>query len=369
MSGLESLDEFSRTDALTFSSNHAQLNRGNCTENRNTEHAHVVQHRHGGSANVRARRHVFDTINGIVNNGGVCPDTVEQVSQQLHVLLSGTPLQRLHSWLLLQRRVHVVSKNEVLQQHAPEPLPHKSLLPSHLPPYPYAHVGESHTSDLSIARRAAWNLVEWLYTIYSYYETGCPKSKSQYGSRFGPYFVSEPQKAAALQLCDSITSMLLVPASADWTRGRKTLLEAIDGLKDSARRPQESVSRSLSQARAVDPSRVSVPVRAATLSPLKYICPERGNILQDLSCLVIEEDLWPAIPKPCLMLSKEHEQSMRKLLLSTGMCQLIREADVPRSRSGRKLLSGLFSVPHKPHSDRLIFDRRPQNATEHRLNW
>ena len=39
-------------------------------------------------------------------------------------------------------------------------------------------------------------------------------------------------------------------------------------------------------------------------------------------------------------------------------------------REGRKLIKGgLFCVPHKPHSDRLINDRRPANVRERRLNW
>lgn len=37
---------------------------------------------------------------------------------------------------------------------------------------------------------------------------------------------------------------------------------------------------------------------------------------------------------------------------------------------GRRLIKGgLFCVPHKPESDRLINDRRPLNLRERRLNW
>ena len=31
--------------------------------------------------------------------------------------------------------------------------------------------------------------------------------------------------------------------------------------------------------------------------------------------------------------------------------------------------AGMFAAPHKRSSDRLIFDRRPQNATERRCKW
>eukprot|EP00972_Heterocapsa_arctica_P101261 14926409-Heterocapsa_arctica.AAC.1 len=51
------------------------------------------------------------------------------------------------------------------------------------------------------------------------------------------------------------------------------------------------------------------------------------------------------------------------------MADLISEHEVPRSRAGWKLLAGMFTVPRKTESDRLIIDRRPQNATEKKLSW
>ena len=69
------------------------------------------------------------------------------------------------------------------------------------------------------------------------------------------------------------------------------------------------------------------------------------------------------------MVGKREEQVMRKLLIDSSMCVLLPEDQIPRTSSGRKILSGLFCVPHKDHSDRLIFDRRPANATERRLKW
>ena len=51
------------------------------------------------------------------------------------------------------------------------------------------------------------------------------------------------------------------------------------------------------------------------------------------------------------------------------MAALVNEKDIPVDRDGRKLLSGVFAVEHKAESDRVIFDRRAQNATERRLKW
>ena len=54
-------------------------------------------------------------------------------------------------------------------------------------------------------------------------------------------------------------------------------------------------------------------------------------------------------------------------MLQMGMGELVPEVRVPLRPDGRPLLAGWFAVPHKAESDRLILDRRPQNATEIRL--
>ena len=47
----------------------------------------------------------------------------------------------------------------------------------------------------------------------------------------------------------------------------------------------------------------------------------------------------------------------------------MREEDIALRSDGRQLLAGMFGVPHKEAVDRLIFDRRPQNAEELRIAW
>ncbi len=56
-------------------------------------------------------------------------------------------------------------------------------------------------------------------------------------------------------------------------------------------------------------------------------------------------------------------------MLECGMAELVDEQFIPTTVEGRKLLSGVFAVPHKPTADRFIFDRRVLNATEARLKW
>ena len=119
--------------------------------------------------------------------------------KNINTIIAGGPLQRLRSWLLLQRRSHSAA---TLHKPSAERLRvQPSLLPSHLPPCPFAKDGcdtrESHSSEFLVARRAAWTIVEWLCVVSSYYETGCPKAPHQFEKRFGPYQVSEQQQQAA----------------------------------------------------------------------------------------------------------------------------------------------------------------------------
>ena len=92
--------------------------------------------------------------------------------------------------------------------------------------------------------------------------------------------------------------------------------------------------------------------------------------LHDDNNLVLPTSEWPdPLPRPCLMISPSDERQLRHALVKCGLASLIPEEEVAVGADFRKLIAGLFTVPHKPESDRLIIDRRPQNATEARLRW
>ena len=65
----------------------------------------------------------------------------------------------------------------------------------------------------------------------------------------------------------------------------------------------------------------------------------------------------------------EEELELYRRLLRRGLAVLVPVDKVPRRPDGTPLAGGLFSVAKDLDHDRLIFDRRPQNATERRLNW
>ena len=124
-----------------------------------------------------------------------------------------------------------------------------------------------------------------------------------------------------------------------------------------------------SMAMPVDPSRVKVPKAAGAVQPAKVLPEHLGSTFLDAKSRVREgwEHAHPA--RFCLRIAAEHEPELRLRFLESGMSVLLAEDLVPRFANGRLLLAGMFAVPHKHDSDRLIVDRRPANQGEHRLHW
>ena len=65
------------------------------------------------------------------------------------------------------------------------------------------------------------------------------------------------------------------------------------------------------------------------------------------------------------------------MLLGAGMAGLVPENEIPLDHRGEPLVGGIFAVAKPPtlvdgklkRRQRLIFDRRRQNATEARVSW
>eukprot|EP00972_Heterocapsa_arctica_P000373 54206-Heterocapsa_arctica.AAC.1 len=114
----------------------------------------------------------------------------------------------------------------------------------------------------------------------------------------------------------------------------------------------------------VDPARIAIPEKAGQVRPEDILKGKRREIFCRLDELEIPHSGQCPEPNPCYMVAPKHEKEARDMLLSHGMALLIKEDDVARRLDGLLLLGGMFCVAHKELSDRLIFDRRPQNAGE-----
>ena len=115
-------------------------------------------------------------------------------------------------------------------------------------------------------------------------------------------------------------------------------------------------------------ARAALPVTAGLTDPLLHLSSERAAVVADLNKLVMPcADVFE--PQPCHRISESEEAILRVRMYDSGMAIPIPATRVPRRRGGGPLVGGLFSVHKNAREDRLIFDRRPQNAGERRLNW
>jgi hypothetical protein len=103
--------------------------------------------------------------------------------------------------------------------------------------------------------------------------------------------------------------------------------------------------------------------------------------------ITLPRNEWGTIPKPCHRITKENEKLLINKIISINMGSLLSVREIqqqlyPDSENRRRALrwfrqrglgatlaGGWFSVAHKENFDRLIYDRRPANATESRLGW
>ena len=122
-------------------------------------------------------------------------------------------------------------------------------------------------------------------------------------------------------------------------------------------------------AQAVNPDRISLPALAGRSRPEELLCPDRAAVLEDYLSMQLPESSWPSRPvQSCHWVSPGDEGKLRRRLFEINLFEAVEEVSVPRLH-GKPIVAGLFTVPHKETSDRLIIDRRAANQIERRLVW
>ena len=129
------------------------------------------------------------------------------------------------------------------------------------------------------------------------------------------------------------------------------------------------VKAQASVALPVQADRIAVPEQAGLVDPVALLSPDRAQVVADLEKLRLPEILWGDVVKACHRVPLEEETGLMLKLLETGMVTLLPEEQLPRSSTGDLMVGGLFCVAKNEVEDRLILDRRPQNATMSRLTW
>ena len=112
-----------------------------------------------------------------------------------------------------------------------------------------------------------------------------------------------------------------------------------------------------------------IPEEAGQVDPRQCLESPRAEVLDQLPDLRLPEALWGEEVVACHRVAVHEETPLLRRLLAAKMITFVPEQDLPRRRDGRLLLGGLFAVRKNDDEDRLIFDRRPENATMKRLDW
>ena len=131
----------------------------------------------------------------------------------------------------------------------------------------------------------------------------------------------------------------------------------------------KDVDGKLSSAIPVNPDRVAIPQKAGTVDPLSWLPEDRREVVANLPDQRLPEGLWDEVVPACHRVPKREEARLVRKLLAQGMVTLVAESELPRTNQGKLLTGGFFCVKKSDVEDRLIYDRRPENATMSRLGW
>lgn len=231
-----------------------------------------------------------------------------------------------------------------------------------------------------ILRRASTRKVVWakrwvncLFSFYNFVELGCPDRVERYEPRGGFYQGPEVRTAGERLLGEIMTfsSLGIQEFSHKCESGGK---EEVQNLLAAMEDPSFSyfskpLDLTMTTALPVHASRIAIPSTAGTVDMLQHLPPERAKIVADLERLRLPEHLWNRIPIASHQVEQCEEAGVARRLLQSKMVVPVKASELPRDRAGRLMLGGLFAVGKNSAEDRLIFDRRPENATMEKLHW
>ena len=158
-----------------------------------------------------------------------------------------------------------------------------------------------------------------------------------------------------------------LPDSGSASRGVERLEQVINAIAGASydSLPTLNAEALAKQALEVDPNRMSLPEQAG---PPDFLAESQTQEFLTMPQWVPKEGPIPEL-KACHKVSPKNELQVVKKLLDSGMATLIPASDAVHDSAGKVVSGGLFAVPHKAASDRIINDRRPFNIGENRLDW
>lgn len=242
------------------------------------------------------------------------------------------------------------------------------LLPMHLPKNLLASLPKSRRRRSRVrCRLLAWRWAELLVGFFAFWELGSPASEKNFD--LGPYEHSEGQLLAFHNLVDELVPFCrLTPSEAGVGRGQIALQNLLRDLELGSHAAGDSLPPIPgTTALPVRADRVSLPTRVGHVRPEVWLPDRLRRYFLEPWRLDLPADKRPAeLARSCHLVEPAEERLLARKLLSAGVAEPVPEENI-LTLQGILVLAGLFSVPHKLFSDRLIIDRRPQNSLEYQL--
>lgn len=243
-----------------------------------------------------------------------------------------------------------------------------SLFPSVLPWTRPPQLGKSRKSRRG--RQEAFEWLQRLWRLLNFYEGGGPASKkamTALTARARLCGWTAYHEERALQLFNELLVHCRNPRGTMGERGAGKLSKLISKIRLS--HYNSEFTECTAEALPVDPNRISLPEQAGVIDPLKHLTGSRLQQFCDMPSAVPKTCPPGQVPKACHMVESARWPLLLEKLWKVGMICFVPVEKVPKTSKNKLLVGGLFCVPHKPESDRLINDRRPLNSHEERLFW
>ena len=222
-------------------------------------------------------------------------------------------------------------------------------------------------------RADTWKQVEVVWNYFNFLEGGSPYSRHDQVSlakRCSMTVWTSKHSTYAGFLHDEIHKFGRLSENDSLGRGLEELNKMVSIIRNSQYSPGPyTVEELQSTARPVQPARMSLPEVAGIIDPVDHLKREHLESFLQMP-QTVPHDVPPESPtKGCFKVNPEDVVEVYTKLLDSGVATLIPESQALRNSQGEIISGGLFAVPHKTDTDRIICDRRPMNELERRLIW
>ena len=222
-------------------------------------------------------------------------------------------------------------------------------------------------------RESSWQWTSMIWALFSFLECGAPfKPQDQLALARRALAVSWTKIHAeyASRLHTQISHFVRLRSNEPLCRGNQKLSEFIDKIRplNSHYKPDTFNFEALCEsAKPVKPERMSLPDTAGIINPLDFLKGKNREIFENFAERVPHDIPPPKPTKALVKVSPDDLPIVYRKLIDSGVATLIPIEMALKDQDGNIVSGGLFAVPHKEATDRIILDRRPQNELEKRV--